>query len=155
MYIGASPGSTGGGIKTSTFTLLILWVKELFLGRYGSDINFSKKRIPVEQAFRALLIVFLSITCIIISFLIIMLLDNPDPIALFFEVVSAFGTVGLSTGSKIDLACSLSCDLSWISKIIIMLLMIGGRVGLITLASALLKPHKLECTFPEESIVIG
>ncbi len=155
MYIGASPGGTGGGIKTTTFALLLQWVKELLLGRYGKDISTSKKSIPIEQAYRSFIIIFLSISVIFSAFFLIMLFDNPHPLKALFEVFSALGTVGLSLGSSINPYCSFSYDLSVISKLIIIVVVITGRVGTITIGSALLRPHPLDYKYPEEPIVIG
>ncbi|MCK4940920.1 Trk family potassium uptake protein [candidate division WOR-3 bacterium] len=155
MFIGASPGGTGGGIKTTTFVLLFRWAKELMLGRYGKDINAIKKRIPIEQAFRAFLIFILSSSTIIVAFFIIMLVENQTPIKVLFEVFSAFGTVGLSFGSTVNPFCSFSYDLSTIGKLVIICVAIAGRVGTITVGSAILKPHPLEYSYPEEPIVVG
>lgn len=155
MFIGASPGGTGGGIKTSTFVLLFYWAKELLLGRYGKDISVLKKRIPIEQAFRAFLIAILSLSLIALAFFVIMLIDNKPPLKVLFEVFSAFGTVGLSLGSSINPFCSFSYDLSIIGKLIIILLVIAGRVGTITIGGALLRPHPLEYSYPEEPVVVG
>jgi len=155
MFIGASPGGTGGGVKTTTFTLLVHWIKELLLGRYGNDINTSRKRIPVEQAFRAFLIVALAIGVLFTGFVLIMLLDSPKPLAALFEVVSALGTVGLSMGSSVQKFCSFSHDLSAFGKLVIIMVMITGRVGTITIGSALLKPHPLEYKYPQEPIAVG
>ncbi len=155
MLIGASPGGTGGGVKTSTFALLLLWIKELALGRYGNDITTMKRRIPVEQAMRAFLLVFLSIIIIFGSFFVIMLTESPQPLKLLFELFSAFGTVGLSLGSDISSTCNFVYDLSIIGKIIIIIIMLIGRVGTLTLSSALIKPRSLEYNYSEESIVVG
>jgi len=155
MFIGASPGGTGGGIKTTTFVLLIQWVKELLLGRYGKDISVSKKSIPVEQAYRSFVIVFLSAGVVFGAFFLIMLFDNPHPLKALFEVFSAIGTVGLSLGSSVSSYCSFSYDLSPISKLIIILVVITGRVGTITIGSALLRPHPLDYKYTEEPIVVG
>ncbi|MGQ9464305.1 MAG: TrkH family potassium uptake protein [bacterium] len=155
MFIGASPGGTGGGVKTTSFALILVWAKELFFGRYGNGITLMKKRVPVEQAFRAFLLIFSSIFLIFASFFIIMLIDQPEPFKLLFEVFSAFGTVGLSFGSNIKPSLSFSFDLSAISKLIIIFIMLSGRVGTLTLSHALLKPRPREFTYPEESIVIG
>jgi trk system potassium uptake protein TrkH len=155
MFIGASPGGTGGGIKTTTFALLLKWLKELLLGRYGDDISTHKKRIPLEQAFRSFVIVGLAILVVFVSSSLLMLFDNCRPISAFFEVFSALGTVGLSLGSSVNSCCSFSYDLSWISKLVIILTMITGRVGTITIGSALLKPHLTDFKYPEEPIVIG
>jgi trk system potassium uptake protein TrkH len=155
MFIGASPGGTGGGIKTTTFVLLFRWAKELMLGRYGKDVNALKKRIPIEQAFRAFLIFLLSSCTIVVAFFIIMLVENQTPIKILFEVFSAFGTVGLSLGSAVNPFCSFSYDLSTIGKLVIICVAIAGRVGTITVGSAILKPHPLEYSYPEEPIVVG
>ncbi len=154
MFIGASPGGTGGGVKTTTFALLCKWIKELLLGRY-SDISTHKKRIPIEQAFRSFVIVGLAVFVVILSFALIMLFDNPRPLKALFEVFSALGTVGLSLGSALKPFCSFSYDLSWISKLVIIITMITGRVGTITIGSALLRPHPMDFKYPEEPIVIG
>lgn len=155
MFIGASPGGTGGGIKTSTFVLLFFWAKELLLGRYGKDITVSKKRIPIEQAFRAFLIAILSLSLIAVAFFIIMAVDNKPPLKVIFEIFSAFGTVGLSLGSSLNPFCSFAYDLSVIGKLVIIILVIAGRVGTITVGGALLRSHPLEYSYPEEPIVVG
>jgi trk system potassium uptake protein TrkH len=155
MFIGASPGGTGGGIKTTTFVVLLKWVKELLLGRYGDDISTHKKRIPIEQAYRSFLIIGLAATAIFCSFSLIMLFDNPRPLKALLEVFSALGTVGLSLGSATNPYCSFSYDLSALSKLVIILTMIIGRVGTITIGSALLRTHSMEYKYPEEPIVIG
>ncbi len=155
MFIGASPGGTGGGVKTTTFSLLIHWIKELLLGRYGKDINTARKRIPLEQAYRAFLIVALGIGVLFAAFVLIMLVDNPKPLSALFEIVSALGTVGLSMGSTVQKYCSFSYDLSALGKLVIIIVMLTGRVGTITIGSALLKPHPLEYQYPQESIAVG
>lgn len=155
MFIGASPGGTGGGIKTTTFVLLLKWIKELLLGRYGDDISTHKKRIPIEQAFRSFVIFGLAVFVVTISFALLLLFDNPRPLSALFEVFSALGTVGLSLGSSVNEFCSFSYDLSWLGKLVIILTMITGRVGTITIGSALLRPHLMDFKYPEEPIVIG
>lgn len=155
MFIGASPGGTGGGIKTTTFVLLIKWIKELLLGRHGEDISTFKKRIPIEQAYRSFVIVSLAIFVVLGAFFLIMIFDNPKPMKALFEIFSALGTVGLSLGSSINQYCSFSYDLSVISKLVIIIVIITGRIGTITIGSALLRPHPLEYKYPEEAIVVG
>jgi len=155
MFIGASPGGTGGGIKTTTFVVIIKWMKEMLLGRYGKDITAQKRTIPIEQAYRAFMIFGLSIGTIFCAFCLIMLIDNPPPLKAIFEVFSALGTVGLSLGSSNHPFCSFSYDLSIAGKLIIILLIVTGRVGTITIGSALLKPHHLDYKYPGEPIVVG
>jgi trk system potassium uptake protein TrkH len=155
MFIGASPGGTGGGVKTTTFAVLIRWTKELMRGRYGKDITALRRRIPLEQAYRAFLIFVLSGVTITAAFFLIMLIEQQSPLKVIFEVFSAFGTVGLSLGSAINPFCSFSYDLSTIGKLIIIGVMIAGRVGTITIGSAILKPHPIDYAYPEEPIVVG
>lgn len=155
MFIGASPGGTGGGIKTTTFVLIIKWMKEMLLGRYGKDITTHRKTIPIEQAYRAFVIVGLAIGAVFCAFCLIMLIDNPPPIKVLFETFSALGTVGLSLGSSSNPICSFSYDLTAAGKLIIILLIITGRVGTVTIGGALLKPHLLDYKYPEEPIVVG
>ncbi|MGD8978528.1 MAG: TrkH family potassium uptake protein [candidate division WOR-3 bacterium] len=155
MFIGASPGGTGGGTKTTTFAVLFLWAKELMLGRYGKDISYLKRRIPIEQAYRAFLIIVLSTFTITAAFFLIMLIEQQTPLKVIFEVFSAFGTVGLSLGSSSNPFCSFSYDLSGIGKLIIIAVMITGRVGTLTIGSAILKPHPRDYAYPEEPIIVG
>jgi trk system potassium uptake protein TrkH len=155
MFIGASPGGTGGGVKTTTFAVIIQWLKEMLLGRYGKDITTHKRTIPIEQAYRSFVIIGLGLGTIFCAFCLIILFDNPPPFKVLFEIFSALGTVGLSMGSSNNPFCSFSYDLSTIGKTLIILLIIAGRVGTITIGSALLKPHPLDYKYPEEPIVVG
>ncbi len=155
MFIGASPGGTGGGMKTTTFVLLMKWLKEMLLGRYSNDITAGKRRIPIEQAFRSFVIISLGVFVICVAFFLIMLFDEPEPLKALFEIFSALGTVGLSLGSSVNPHCSFSYDLSAISKLVIIAVIITGRVGTITIGSALLRPHLLEYKYPEEPIMVG
>jgi trk system potassium uptake protein TrkH len=155
MYIGASPGGTGGGVKTSTFVLLLMWIKGLFLGRYDEDVVVMKKRIPKEQAWRAVLVIMSSVIFIFISFIVILLLEKSTLLGTIFEIVSAFGTVGLSMGSAVNPLLSLSFDFTWISKSLIIMIMLAGRVGIITLSNALIKPRLLDFQYPKEPIIVG
>ncbi|MEO0122572.1 MAG: TrkH family potassium uptake protein [candidate division WOR-3 bacterium] len=155
MFIGASPGGTGGGVKTSTFALMLIWIKELLFGRYKNDVTTMKKRIPQEQAMRSFLLISLSVFLILISFFLILLFDRAQPLKLLFEIFSAFGTVGLSLGSNLNPYCNYVGEFSLFSKLIIILLMLIGRVGTLTLGSALIRPRNFDFSYPEESIVVG
>ena len=84
-----------------------------------------------------------------------MLIEQQTPLKVIFEVFSAFGTVGLSLGSSVNRFCSFSYDLSAIGKLIIIAVMITGRVGTLTIGSALLKPHPIDYAYPEEPIIVG
>lgn len=145
MFIGASPTSTGGGIKTITFFVLILSIYSICRRR---DCEIYKRRISSEVINKSLVIL---LTAIIIIFSATFLISCFDPALaikdVLFEVVSAYATVGLSLG--------ITGKLSFISKIIICIVMFIGRVGTITLLSILLKEDQKQIKYPEENIVVG
>lgn len=147
MFVGGSSGSTAGGIKITTFILLLL-VVWTFL-RQKEDITVLKRRIPHDLVFRALAI---SMMGVILVFVAVFLLEITEPhlplMNLAFEAVSAFGTVGLSLGVTPELT-------GW-GKVIIMLLMFIGRLGPLTVAFALSNPkRKMLYRYAEEKIMIG
>ncbi|MCX8044859.1 MAG: TrkH family potassium uptake protein [Desulfobacterota bacterium] len=156
MFIGASPASTGGGIKTSTVAVLLAMVVANLRGH--EDINLKNRRIPREIVFRAVSVAFCSAVVIGIATLVLVLCENGAAahqqshhafIELLFEVVSAFGTVGLSTG--------ITSSLHDFSKLILVLVMYIGRVGPLLLAIELAGgggrlPYRLP---EEENILIG
>lgn len=146
MFIGASPGSTGGGIKTSTFAVLILSVKSMLRGR--KDLTVYNRKIPYTNVQESTSLVMLSLG-IIFLILFILLLVEPFPFdKLLFEAVSAFGTVGLSMG--------ITADLSSLGKFLITLLMYIGRIGPLTIIYALsIKRQSLNLQYAEENIAIG
>ncbi|GAB3330320.1 hypothetical protein GCM10027429_07460 [Marivirga atlantica] len=128
MFIGASSGSVGGGIKTSTFYLLITSVFATLRGRL--KIEIGKKFIPKELLFKALSIFFFAALLNLIAVFMLTITDSQIPfVDLLFEEVSAFGTVGLSTG--------ITANLSLAGRVIIILSMFIGRVGTLTFALAL------------------
>ena len=128
MYIGASPGSTGGGVKTTTFGVIVLCVYSTLTNR--EDIELKRKKITWDIFNKAISIVFISLTYIIfIVFCLSLLETNKGFMELVFETVSAFGTVGLSM--------NITPELGNISKLLITLTMFVGRVGTLTIAMAL------------------
>ncbi|MFH1386476.1 MAG: TrkH family potassium uptake protein [bacterium] len=146
MFIGASPGGTGGGIKTTTFALILLTIRATLQGNKNTII-FSR-RIPADTIRRAFTIIFLSIMACVGAIFLIYTTERFSLLQLSFEVISAFGTVGLSTG--------ITPYLSSIGKIIIILVMFVGRVGPLTLLFALSmqqKEPKIEP--PKEGVSIG
>ncbi|OGC11661.1 hypothetical protein A3K48_04095 [candidate division WOR-1 bacterium RIFOXYA12_FULL_52_29] len=146
MFIGASPGGTGGGIKTTTFAVIIGTIIATLRG-FRNTIMFNR-RIPVETVRRAITITFLALTVIALA---IFALDNLESFGLMpvaFEIFSAFGTVGLSMG--------ITPSLSPLGKIIIMLVMFIGRVGPLTMLIGLTmsqRDNKVEP--PKEGLSIG
>ncbi|GBE01717.1 Ktr system potassium uptake protein B [bacterium BMS3Bbin06] len=151
MIIGASPGSTGGGIKTTTFAIIVLHIWSTIRGR--RDTVVFKRRIPATLISRSLVILAVSVIYVMVVTLIIIDLEHTGFQNTVFEVVSAFGTVGLSTGN--GGALSLSAGFSGISKVIIIITMLAGRLGPLTLFMALLRVREERVRYPEGRIMIG
>jgi potassium uptake TrkH family protein len=146
MWVGASPVSTGGGIKTSTFAIAIL--NAFRIARIKNHIEFHKREIHERSIDRAFAIIILSIVILGCSSLIMYLME-PDKGALkiLFECVSAFGTVGLSLG--------ITPFLTDLSKILLILLMFMGRMGILTLLFAIIRKTNISVyRYPKENIVI-
>ncbi|WP_169083813.1 TrkH family potassium uptake protein [Paenibacillus sp. PL91] len=146
MFIGASPGSTGGGIKTTTFTTLIGAVIAMIRGR--EDIVMFRHRLGKDRIFKALTITLISLGLVIIVTMTLSMTEDQAFIKLLFEATSAFGTVGLSIG--------VTPELSTVGKIVIALTMFAGRLGPLTLAYALgPRTEKELFRHPEGKITIG
>ena len=145
MFIGASPGSTGGGIKTTTVFALMQEVRSVFTKRRPGAFRRS---LPAETMSKASVIALLSLLVVCCgTFLLCILEPECTFIQLVFEVVSAFGTVGLSTGITPGLCVA--------SKLIIILTMYIGRVGAFTLLSVWIDRPEAGSRYTEESITIG
>ena len=147
MFIGAAPGSTGGGIKTSTFTLVFLGAWSTTRGK--SRLELFRSTIPFELLNKAFLILLFSLSFISLGiFGLVIVEPDKDLLALSFEEVSAFSTVGLSTG--------ITSQLSMPGKVIIMLSMFIGRIGTLSLAFALgLKQKSNDYKYPKANILVG
>ncbi|MEN8137671.1 MAG: potassium transporter TrkG [Bacteroidota bacterium] len=147
MYIGASPASTGGGIKTNTFTVLFLSAFATLRGK--KTINIDRQSISFESVDKSLLIFLFSISIILISVFLLSITESDKKIIdIIFEEVSAFATAGISRG--------ITADLSTGGRIIIMVSMFVGRVGLLTLAYALSQQTiSTDYTYPKAKIIIG
>lgn len=145
MFIGASPGSTGGGIKTSTFFVLLQSIKSLM-----TKTHFGAFRRSISQAGigKAYTITFLSLLVVCAGTFVLCILEPRFTfLQLLFEVTSAFGTVGLSTGITPELGVA--------SKIVIAFIMFIGRLGAFTLASMWVCRPQPGIRYTEESITIG
>ncbi|WP_232380942.1 TrkH family potassium uptake protein [Paenibacillus tianjinensis] len=146
MFIGASPGSTGGGIKTTTFTLMIGAVVSMLRGR--EDIVLFRFRLAQERVFKALTITLLALLLVVAVSMVLSTTEGRPFLMILFETTSAFATVGLSMG--------LTPELSETGKILICLTMFAGRLGLLTLAYALgPKQGKALYKYPEGKMIIG
>lgn len=148
MFIGASPGSTGGGVKTTTFAVLLQSVTATLKGK--SSVEFFERKVPAATVVKSIAIFIVSLIVVSSGVLIMMRLE-PDKsfLAVFFEVTSAFATTGLSLGITPFLTMS--------GKLMISVLMFVGRVGGLTLVLAVgsraVIPRKVE--YPEGKILIG
>ena len=124
MFIGASSGSTGGGIKTNTFAILFL--KSIQVARGSSRFQIYKRSISNEIVDRAMVVFFFSSALVALMTIVILIIEPFTLEQIMFEVISAFGTVGLSTG--------ITPKLSWWGKFLIIITMYIGRVGPLTVA---------------------
>jgi trk system potassium uptake protein TrkH len=147
MFLGASPGGTGGGIKTTTIRILFNATRSALQGR--EEVICYKRQIPLPLILKAIGVLLGSFIVICISTILISLSQPEidfDPI--LFEVVSAFATVGLSTG--------ITATLNPLSKLIIISTMYVGRVGVLLLMSAILgDPKPTSIDYPEENLLVG
>ncbi len=145
MFIGASPGSTGGGIKTSTFLVLLLGIKSAATNSSEKAFRYS---LPKEAFRKAAVITLLALGVVLVStWLMIVLEPQLRFIDALFEMVSAFGTVGLSTG--------ITAGLSVPAKLLSIFVMYIGRLGPLTIASLWYFNHGERIHFPEGNIAIG
>ena len=146
MFIGASPASTGGGIKTSTTAVLVLAIWALIRGR--SDAECFGRRIPKEVIYKAFSIMLISFLLVIVATMALTITEHASFISILFEVTSAFGTVGLTTG--------LTPNLSWAGKLWLILTMFAGRVGPVTLALAIaMRVRRAQIQYPDGKMLIG
>jgi trk system potassium uptake protein TrkH len=145
MFIGASPGSTGGGIKTSTFFVLITVFRGIVKNQ---PFGAFKRRISNQVIMQAFNVVFLSLMVVVIGTLLLCV-TAPECtfIQILFEVTSAFGTVGLSTG--------ITPYLNSISKFILILIMFIGRLGAMTVATMIANKKPRTAVYSVEDISIG
>jgi trk system potassium uptake protein len=147
MFIGASPTSTGGGVKTTTVGVVFITLVNLIKGRREPVVYY--RRFPLYQIMRAVSIITAAIILVFITTLLLTIFEDQDFIALLFESVSAFGTVGLSTG--------ITPQLSNPSKLVIIFTMLSGRIGPLSLLIALAwrKEEDVLLRYPEENLMIG
>lgn len=147
MFVGASPGSTGGGIKTTTFRILFSCTAAVLEGK--EQVDCYQRQIPIALILKTISVVFGSLMVVIVSASLVEL-ANPELefIQVLFEAVSAFGTVGLSTG--------ITAKISAIGKLILIATMYIGRVGVLLLMSAAVgDPKPTTVKYPEESLLVG
>ncbi|QHS22069.1 TrkH family potassium uptake protein [Virgibacillus sp. MSP4-1] len=146
MFIGASPSSVGGGIRTTTFALVIIFI--LTFARGKSKVSVFKREIFEEDLYKAVVVVLMAVGLCITAVVLLTIIEDSSLVAIIFEVCSAFGTTGLSMG--------ITAELTNISKVILMVLMFIGRIGILTLLFSFNDVTKKgEFHYPKEKIIIG
>jgi potassium uptake TrkH family protein len=146
MFIGAGPASTAGGIKVTTFAVLgfVLWSEV----RGNTDMNVFRRRLPSNLIRQALTIALLAIGLVVGATLVLMSVEDLPLTPALFEITSAFGTVGLSTGVTGALGAS--------GHLLLVLVMLAGRIGPVTFVTALALRERVPAyRYPEERPIIG
>jgi len=146
MFVGASPGSTGGGIKTTTAALLFLSaIRQL---RGARAIEVAHRKIPESSVNKAHTVLLLGLSLLFLSVMLLSLLESLPLLDIIFECVSAIATTGLSRG--------ITYDLSTPSKIVLIFSMLIGRVGVLTFMHAVLRPARTDRhDYPSESVIVS
>jgi trk system potassium uptake protein TrkH len=145
MFVGAGSTSTGGGIKLTTFVIIVLAVNSFIKGK--PEIVVFSRSIHQNYVVKALAISTISLLFIFMSLFILTITEKANFLMLLFEVISAFGTVGLSMG--------ITGDLTVIGKGVIGFIMLIGKLGPLTLAYSLAKPPPAKIRYPNEDILTG
>lgn len=148
MFIGGSPGSTAGGIKTTTAGVLLFTVISVLRGH--KDVNIFRKRLEIEAILKSLAIFVLSLIVIIGTTVILSIFENATVLEYLFESTSAFGTVGLSLG--------ITPTLGSVSKAALIITMFMGRVGVLTMGMAItmrMQRSEVNLKYPEAKVMVG
>ena len=146
MFIGASPSSVGGGIRTTTFALNILFLYNF--SRRRRSVQLFHREIHEEDLLKSFVVTLFAVIICFLALFILSISENQPFLALFFEVCSAFGTSGMSLG--------ITAELSHIGKLILMLLMFIGRVGILSFIFIIGgNGRKRSYHYPKERIIIG
>ena len=145
--IGASPSGTGGGLKTTTLRILINSTISTLQGK--TDVIIYKRRVPVNLILKALGVLCTSVALVTVATALIAITDPQlSFIQIFFEVCSAFATVGLSTG--------ITGSLSALGKLTIAITMYIGRVGVLIVINTLVQASSPSAIhYPEENLLVG
>lgn len=148
MFIGGSPSSTAGGVKTTTFGTLLVAVVSMIRG--NSEVELMERTIPKSLVLRALSVVFVSMALVIAVVMMLTITEDQEFLDIVFEVVSAFSTTGVTRG--------ITSELSSVGKVVLTLTMFGGKVGPLTLAFAIAKKGRKKegkYKYPEGKPLIG
>ncbi|MBK7104996.1 MAG: hypothetical protein IPH62_06910 [Ignavibacteriae bacterium] len=154
MFIGASPASTGGGVKTTTIAVIISFIRSRV--RDSRNVNIKFNTLPFRVISKTIVILVFAITIVVVSAFLLTIIEMEHLpfnahgerfLQIYFEVVSAFGTVGLSTG--------ITAELSIFGKTLIIFLMFAGRVGPLTIASIIGSKEAVDIRYAEDNILVG
>ncbi|MCP3026317.1 TrkH family potassium uptake protein [Halobacillus sp. A5] len=146
MFIGASPSSVGGGIRTTTFALVVIFI--LTFARGENNIRVFRREIHHEDLNRAVVVTIMALFTVFLAILALSITEDFSLNEIIFEVCSAFGTVGLSLG--------ITPELTSFAKVLIMILMFIGRIGILTFLFSFHNDRKKsKYHFPKERILIG
>ena len=146
MFIGGSPGSTAGGIKTTTLCIMLATLRSTLRGRHNVEVYAHT--LPLQVIRRTIIALFLGLTVVTFGFFLLLITEDASFLDILFETVSAFGTVGLSRG--------MTSDLTLTGRLIITAIMFIGRLGPLTLLMTVgrLDDHA-EYKYPDARVVVG
>ncbi|MGB5634850.1 MAG: TrkH family potassium uptake protein [Waterburya sp.] len=147
MFIGASPSGTGGGIKTTTFRIMYNSTKSVLQGK--TEVILYQREVPSTLILKAVAVVFGTAASIVFVTILISSIDTQfNFLQILFEVISAFATVGLSTGITSSFAVA--------SKVMLVFSMYSGRVSILILIAAIIgDPHPSSLQYPQENLLVG
>ncbi|SER61979.1 TrkH family potassium uptake protein [Psychrobacillus sp. OK032] len=147
MFIGASPSSVGGGIRTTTFAVALLFLINFSRGK--DSLQVFNREIHLIDVFRAFAVIILALIMVFVATILLSVTEPEIPVTtLVFEITSAFGTCGMSLG--------ITSELSDIGKLTMMILMFIGRVGMLSFLFSLGgKSNKTKYHYPKERVIIG
>ncbi len=146
MFVGGSPGSTAGGVKTTTFGLMLYYIPSLLLGR--RDLHIYRRRIPAESVIRGYALAFLASLWVAGATIALGMIEPLPVLDLMFEVTSALATAGLSTG--------ITAQLSWAGELVIILTMLVGRIGMLGVGFSLIGRRRApQYQYAQTEVLIG
>lgn len=147
MFVGASPSGTGGGIKTTTLRILTDCTRSVLRGK--DEVNMYERKVPVPLILKAVGVVFGSaMTIVVVTIFISFVNPGFNLLEVLFEVISAFATVGLSTG--------ITADLAPMSQLILIFTMYTGRVSILIFIAAIIgEPRPSLIDYPKENLLVG
>ncbi|MBE9045902.1 ATPase [Pleurocapsales cyanobacterium LEGE 10410] len=147
MFIGASPSGTGGGIKTTTFRIMYNSTKSVLKGK--NEVILYQREVPSTLILKAVAVVFGTAASIVLVTILISAIETQfDFLSILFEVISAFATVGLSTG--------ITSSFAFASKVILVFAMYVGRVSILIVIAAIIgDPSPSNLQYPEENLLVG